>query len=63
MSPDDYLSLRLRWVPVEINGVVGFHSAPEDWTQSQLDMIFDLARAHPEMRDLIMPALETMRGE
>jgi hypothetical protein len=62
MSPDDFLSLRLRWVPVEINGVIGFHTAPEDWTQSQLDMIFDLARAHPEMRELIMSALETMRG-
>jgi hypothetical protein len=42
--------------------VIGFHTAPEDWTQSQLDMIFDLARAHPEMRELIMSALETRRS-
>jgi hypothetical protein len=59
MSPEDFLSLRLRWVPVEVNGVVGFHPSPEDWTQAQLDTMFDLARAHPEMREFIMSALES----
>ena len=61
MSPEDFLSPRLRWVPVEINGVVGIHASPEDSTQSQLDTIFDLARAHPEMREFIMSALASLQ--
>jgi hypothetical protein len=61
--PEDFLSVRLRWVPVEINGVVGYHSEPETWTQAQLDMIFDLARTHPEMREFIMSALEAVHGD
>jgi hypothetical protein len=53
------------WLHIQDNGLLfswtGYVRSSGDFTQSQLDAIFDLASAHPSMRERLMAALEEQR--
>lgn len=52
---------RLAWLHITDLGQV--LSLGQPFTQPQLDYLFDLAQAHPSMRQRIMEALEKNRRE
>jgi hypothetical protein len=52
---------RLGWLHITDLGKV--LSLGQPFTQPQLDYLFDLAQAHPLMRESLMAALETNRRE
>ena len=59
-DPADWLE-RHGWCHVMDDGTVLTHDVADRLTQAQLNRIWDLARAHPSMRDRLLAALAWQR--